>query len=217
VTFRRCNNHPSRGRRSHIATSHVGADSLSAMDFWVTVATVLPILGLPLVLTARVHVAQTLDSPILARAAAGLYALILMAIYAMEGVAVGLLAGSIDVPGSEWLQGVAIAVVYLAGLVLILSPGYLLLRIAFAGPGLGLSSAWVVPASHVVVWALDLRASTAQWRITRNASRLQRRMTSQGDRLLATLEGLADQPVHDGAHDIPARERLQSERGWRAG
>jgi hypothetical protein len=144
------------------------------MDFWVTIATVLPILGLPLVLLARVHVAQLLDTPSIARVAAGLYALILVAIYLMEAAAVQELAASADVPGSEWLQVAAVQVVVFAGGALILSPGYLLLRIAFAGPGFGLKESFAVPEIRVRMWLSDRKTWIDRldiWRLIRATHR----------------------------------------------
>jgi hypothetical protein len=163
------------------------------MDFWVTVATVLPIIGLPLVLTARVHVAQCLDRPLLARMAAGLYAMILMAIYVMEGFAVWQLARSTTVPGSEWLQGAAVAVVWFAGGMLIFSPGYLLLRISFAGPGLGLKSAVIVPAGRTFVWLLDLRDSVSRRLLARQIQRHQKNVVRQGEKTFRAWDGATGQ------------------------
>ncbi|WP_419706636.1 hypothetical protein [Promicromonospora sp. NFX87] len=151
------------------------------MDFWVTIATVLPILGLPLVLLARVHVAQTLDLPLLARLTAGMYALILVAIYLMEVVAVGQLANSADVPGSEWLQDAAFVVVVFAGSALILSPGYLLLRITFAGPGLGFKFAFDAWSLRVRVWLTARKTWSLRLALWRNIHKLHRSVGEFGE------------------------------------
>lgn len=93
-----------------------------------------------MVLLARTQVGVVLRrtrSSFRVRVMAGVYACVLVLTFAMETVAVYQLADGPLVSGPPWLKDVATVTVAIIGSVLILSPGFDLFRIAFAGHGLG--------------------------------------------------------------------------------
>jgi hypothetical protein len=112
------------------------------MDFWVVVATVLPVLGLPLVLIARNQVGQALQfSQSAGRFLAGYFALTLVAIYLGEIVALWRLATFQHEARPDGAILIVLLVVIGAGSALIASPGVSLVSVALAGQGVGVRMA----------------------------------------------------------------------------
>jgi hypothetical protein len=150
------------------------------VEFWVTVATVLPVLALPMVLLARTQLRITytrLRSSWRVRVLAGTYGSVLVLVYCVETAAVLQLASDPTVPGPEMLKIAAVATVGTVGGSLILSPGLDLFRMAFAGQGNDIKTTLALLRSS---WEIgELR-----WSVFRS-SRTSRRYMKKNIRLIS--------------------------------
>jgi hypothetical protein len=170
------------------------------VDFWVTVATVLPVLGLPLVLTARAQIGHALrQSARFARFTAGNHALTLVLIYIMEIVAIVQLAESAS--GSDLLKYSAALVVGTACGSLIFSHGVFLFWLTFGGRAPILGRRARILRLRITLTLAELRTQLMR----HDSKRRRRRINAAIVKRSQELDEAWDRAIRDGflvfAHD----------------
>jgi uncharacterized membrane protein (DUF485 family) len=156
-------------------------------EFWAVIATVLPVLGLPLVLIARNLVGQMVEeAPRLGRFMALWFAITLLAIYVGEVVAISKLANAyVKATGDLSAQWVTFGVTGAAA-ALIMTPGLTLVFIATAGHDLRALSAAAFRFLTLLRKFTRLRNAYIKFRIRREVTKVVKML----DTTAATLNDL---------------------------